>query len=202
MNSGDFEEAETILTAGIEMQPDVQSSSSTNIQALLQLISIRKEAKNALKRSVEQTSLVRPKTIQLKLSNLDGVTATIRVSTGQSSLHAELNVPMTLDSSASNSTINTASSPVRDAATNLQPSPSNSRSRPAYASTSKSPNTVSLDQNIVMAWADYIQTHGIPRSAPSIPLSLTIGIPVQPGFETHYKIAAFALTESRSKPAK
>ncbi len=184
------------------MQPDAQWSSSSSIQALLQLILIRKEAKNALKQSVEHASLLRSDSIQTKSCASDSGKTTIRVSTVRSSMHTESNVRVAFDSSASNSTGNTASTPVQVAATNLQPSPSSSRSRPAYASTSKSSNTVSLDQNIVMAWADYIQVHRIPRDAPSIPLSLTIGIPIQPGFETHYKVAAFALAESRSKAAK
>ena len=184
------------------MQPDAQSSSSSNIQALLQLILIRKEAKNALKQSVEHASLLRPDSIQTKSCTSDSGKLSILVSTVRSSMHSESNVRVAFDSSASNLTVNTASTPVQVGATNLQPSPSSSRSQPAYASTSKSSNTVSLDQSIVMGWADYIQVHLIPRDAPSILLSLTIGIPIQPGIETHYKVAAFTLADSRSKAAK
>ena len=93
------------------------------------------------------------------------------------------------------------SSPIA-AKTQLQQSPSGTRTRPAYASTNRPPKSVSLDQNVVMAWADYIQSHAIPRDAPSIPLAITIGIAVDAGFETHYKVAAFALAESRAKAAK
>jgi hypothetical protein len=200
--SGDYDEAELMLAACIEMQPDTQTSTFSNIQSMLQLMLIRKEAKNALQRLGDHSSVLGPDNLKLKASELKVLKSPAKVLPGLSSCNEEYGTLVTLESKLSHSTANTPNSPVSAAAAHLHPSPSSSRSRPAYASTSKPTTTVSLDQNIVAAWADYIQAHRIPKDAPSIPLAVTIGITVPPGFETHYKVAAFALTKLRSNVAK
>ncbi len=202
--SGDYDEAELMVAACIEMQPDTQTSTFSSIQSLLQLMLIRKEAKTALQRLGNHASVLGPDSSKLKACEVEVLKSPLplKVLPGLSSCNEESDTLVASESTVSHSTANTPNSPVSAAAAHLHPSPSSSRSRPAYASTSKPTSTVSLDQNIVAAWADYIQAHRIPKDAPSIPLAVTIGITVPPGFETHYKVAAFALTKLRSNVAK
>ena len=192
LNLGDFEEAESMVSVCIEMQPDNQSQSSSSMKTLLELILIRKDASNALKRLDQLPSHLKQSSLNPKTSHLDAAKSATRGTTLSSSPETATAV---LDPPADR-----PSSPIA-AKTQIQQSPSSTRTRPAYAST-RPPKSVSLDQNVVMAWADYIQSHSIPRDAPSIPLAITIGIAVDAGFETHYKVAAFALAESRAKAAK
>jgi len=198
------------IRACLEIQPEGNSSSFSRMQELLQLVQLRKEVNLVYEQSMatqddrhaKSSKLLDPPTPQKHHS--DG-TKGIRVSTVRSALATEYNPESLADGLSleqiSLSTANTPSSPVQVTQMPSQQSPS-SRSRPAYASTNRARDTVSLDQNIVLAWAHYIQKHSVPRDAPSIPLALSIGIAVPPGFETHLKVAAFALLESRSKSAK
>ena len=173
----------------MQIQPDIRCPSFLTMQSLLQLITIRKEAQSALARSsIEKLSPLKQR------SNVrDPTKASLRI--GGNTPDATVSI-FNAESSVDKR------SPVKTASSEIPPSPTSVRSRPAYASTNRPSPTVSLDQNIVTAWADYIQAHAIPKDAPPIPLALTIGISVQPGFEVHYKIAAFSICELRAKSKK
>ena len=186
------------------MHQEEESSSFLKVQELLQLVVIRKEASDALTRLRAQDD-ANPKRSPLKQnkndsSESDSLKTPIRISTVRSTpTHSAANCPPTQLFSGSN----IESPPIAIAQLQqLQPSPSSARSRPAYASASKASDAVPLDEAIVLVWADYIEKRSIPRDAPSIPLSLNIGVPVPPGFETHYKVAAFALAKSRRSQNK
>jgi hypothetical protein len=203
-HSGDYDEAEAMITACIQMHQEEESTSFLKVQELLQLVVTRKEASDALTRLRRAQKDANPtrsplKQTETESSESNSLKTPIRISTVRStSTHSAANFPSTQQFSGSN----IESPPIAIAQSQLQPSPSSARSRPAYASASKTSDTAALDATIVSAWADYIEKWSIPREAPSIPLSLNIGVAVPPGFETHYKVAAFALAKSRRSQNK
>lgn len=206
MQLGDYDEAEAILTACTQMHEDQESPSFLKVQELLELVKIRKDASEALKRLSAQevmhsvsSLLKQPKIVSNDSSSLK---SPIRVrSTKMTNLRSSVESISTQQFSES---VSNADISANDIVPQNQPFPSalSTRSRPAYASAGKALETISLDPNIVIAWADYIEQHSIPRDAPSIPLSLNVGITIPPGFEIHYKVAAFALVKSRKQQSK
>jgi hypothetical protein len=176
-----------------EMHNDKDSATCVNIQEVMRLLAIRKDASTALKRQ-DSIGLSRSpmKSINPGSTDSDGFKSSIRVNSTR-----HVSAVYVGQHPATSTSLKTEGNAIQVSRAELQQFQSGVRSRPAYASAGKISDTIVLDQNIVIEWANYIQTHSIPRDAPSIPLSLNVGVAVPPGFETHYKVAAFALAKSR-----
>jgi hypothetical protein len=174
----------------IQIHPSVESSSFSKKVELLQILTARKEAASAM----VLKSKTRPAP-RIRTSVNSKIIKSPDVMISDNSAHES-------NSNALNSQSTTYEPSLRTKEASLQIHAPTSRLRPAYASVTRAADVAALDQRIVKEWASYIHQHSVPKDAPSIPLSLSIGISVHPGFETHYKVAAFELLEMRSKMTK
>jgi hypothetical protein len=123
----------------MQIQPDKVSASFLNMQSLLQLILIRKEAKSALARlSIEKSSPLKQRT-----SERDQTKSSVRV--GGRSFHSNVSQLKAEDSTVA--VVHSRGSPDFETKPSQMPqSPYSVRSRPAYASTNMPSPTKSTNK--------------------------------------------------------